>query len=209
MEDEGLLTENEELVEGEPGGRRHRRYISRQPIDAVRNFVDPSLPSRLQTFRSAIIACSSRGMPSTESINGSSFVRESLRSRRAPDRAAGTDDFLRLCVALHVPARSHHQNSAIARPSGAPSSNWNAHKQPFVWGRTRRHHTLHRPRIAAVPNAPTLFGGTPPLSTRFERPCAILQGLPSRSRRIRGMLVFARTACLFRPGNSSRAVLRL
>jgi hypothetical protein len=57
MEDEGILTENEELVEGEPGGRCYRRYIAGQPIDAVRNFVDPRFHLASRPFRSAIIAC--------------------------------------------------------------------------------------------------------------------------------------------------------
>lgn len=121
MEDEGVLTENEELVEGEPGGRCYRRYIAGQPIDAVRNFVDPRFDLASTPSCSAVIACSSRGMPSiARALTAVPLFARPLRAKRTPYRTAGTDYFLRVCVALHVPARSHHKNSAIARPSGAP-----------------------------------------------------------------------------------------
>jgi len=40
MEQQRLVTQNEELVEREAGGRRNLGHECRQPIDAVGNFAD-------------------------------------------------------------------------------------------------------------------------------------------------------------------------
>ena len=59
MEQQGLVAEDEEMVVGEPRGRRDIRHIGGKAIDAIRNLVDLGFHLTLPLVRSSGRASSS------------------------------------------------------------------------------------------------------------------------------------------------------
>src|SRR5580704_17222990 len=77
MEQQRLVAEDEEMVEGEPRRRRDIRHIGRDALDAIRNLVDLGFHFTLPLIQSSGIASRPCVTPSLRDIRWARFSRPS------------------------------------------------------------------------------------------------------------------------------------